>query len=276
MAQQVVNNFIRTTLAAPAAPSDVTLQLAAGAGALFNMPAGNWCYVTVNDSTTVEIMKYTSTGSVAGDLISVARGQDNTTPKAFPAGSCVAVGWNTAQVQAFVEALIPVTPPIPPSPGGIVAILSEGSLSPTGSLYNAGSVNFAALGLPHLINYDPGSTGVLTFSNTGRIKFNANCIAALTATVHGEVYAFDQPNPFMGAVDFTNTNDTTLIGNVTSLPSTGTGYPLEVTMSATTPMTAIPANEEWDANILIYALSPAFARITVHQLELSATVYALT
>lgn len=122
MAEQIVNNFIRTTLGAPCSPTDVTLQLVTGGGAMFNIPAGAWCYITVNDSTTVEVMKYTSTGPVVGDVIGVTRAQDNTTAKAFPAGACVAVGWNVAQVEAFVLDLL----------GGATGGTGSGATGPTG------------------------------------------------------------------------------------------------------------------------------------------------
>lgn len=101
---QVIPNFVRTTLRAPVTLSDTQLLLASGGGAFFStaFSAGDWCFLTVNDSTTAEIMKYTSTGSVTNDTITVERAQDNTTAKAFPTGACVTVGWNTEQVYDFI------------------------------------------------------------------------------------------------------------------------------------------------------------------------------
>lgn len=292
---QVVNNFIRTTLAVAISPSATTLQLATGGGALFDIPAGDWCYITVNDSTTVEVMKYVSTGSEAGDIIGVLRGQDNTTPKAFPAGACVAVGWNTAQVSAFIEQETggggtgPAGPTGPAGAtgatgatgggggtgSGMVAILSKGFITTSGSVFTSGAYPYALLSLSPLIAYDPGSTGVLSYSS-GRIKFNANCIASLTAMMHGEIYAPDQPNPFFAEVNFTHTGGTDLIGNNCSIPSTGAGYPTEAIITAVTPPMVIAVNDEWDANLLIYALVPSFARVTMKQLMISASVYVLT
>jgi hypothetical protein len=128
------SNFVRTTLRSPATPSDTTLFLEAGSGALFALPAGDYCYVTVNDSTTVEVMKYTSIGPILNDTIPVQRGVDGTTAKAFPAGACVQVAWNKKQVSDFVTQLynemfnaamlgsdtIHVTAtPVSPPPGGV-------------------------------------------------------------------------------------------------------------------------------------------------------------
>lgn len=100
-------NFVVTTLRAPVAPTDTQLQLAAGTGYLFNaLTSGNYVYITVNDSTTAEVMKYTSSGSVVNDTITVVRGQDNTTAKAFPSGACVAIQWDVAQVNDFVTQIV--------------------------------------------------------------------------------------------------------------------------------------------------------------------------
>lgn len=100
-------NFVKTTLRAPCGVGDTQLQLASGTGALFNpITAGNWCYVTVNDSTSVEVMKYTSAGNVVNDTITVERAQDDTTAKAFPVGACVAIGWNVAQILGLIDGIV--------------------------------------------------------------------------------------------------------------------------------------------------------------------------
>lgn len=95
-------NFTRTTLRAPIGTSDTQLLLAVGSAPMFDIPSGDYFFITVNDSTTVEIMRYTSTGSVVNDTINVTRAQDNTTAKSFPAGACVTSGWNIEQLHDYV------------------------------------------------------------------------------------------------------------------------------------------------------------------------------
>src|SRR6478752_8475165 len=99
----VVPNFARTTLRASIGPQNTQLMLAIGGGMYFEIGAGNYMYITVEDGQSVEIMKYTCTGPVTNDMINVSRGEDGTTPKAFPAGSCVKVAWNVAQLQELMN-----------------------------------------------------------------------------------------------------------------------------------------------------------------------------
>jgi hypothetical protein len=98
----VIPNFARTTLRAAITPSSQQLQLASGGGAYFAIGTGNYVYLTVEDGNSVEIMKYTNTGIIVNDTLTVERGQDGTTPKSFPAGACVKVAWNVAQINALV------------------------------------------------------------------------------------------------------------------------------------------------------------------------------
>lgn len=99
----VVPNFARTTLRAAIVPSSLTLPLASGGSAYFNIGTGNYMYITVEDGQSVEIMKFTNTGVIVNDTITVQRGQDGTTAKSFPAGACVKVAWNVAQITELVE-----------------------------------------------------------------------------------------------------------------------------------------------------------------------------
>lgn len=99
----VIPNFARTTLRAAITPASTSLQLASGGGAYFAIGSGNYVYLTVEDGNSVEIMKFTNTGIIVNDTIAVERGQDGTTAKAFPAGACVKVAWNVAQVTDLVN-----------------------------------------------------------------------------------------------------------------------------------------------------------------------------
>jgi len=98
----VVPNFARTTLRAAITPASTSLLLASGGGAYFAIGTGNYMYITVEDGNSVEIMKFTNSGTVVNDTITVERGQDATTAKSFPAGACVKVAWNVAQLQGLV------------------------------------------------------------------------------------------------------------------------------------------------------------------------------
>jgi hypothetical protein len=98
----VIPNFARTTLRAAITPASTQLLLAAGTGAYFNIGSGNYLYATIEDGNQVEIVLYNCTGVVVNDTITVLRGQDGTSAKAFPAGACVKVAWNVQQVEDLV------------------------------------------------------------------------------------------------------------------------------------------------------------------------------
>lgn len=145
---QLVRNFVKTSLRAPISASDTALLLATGSGAWFVIPAGDWCYLTVNDSANAEVMKYVSTGTVTNDTITVTRAQDNSSAKAFATGSCVAEGWNVGQVQGLIDQsiaatpmpsdtiVVPSTPTAAPEPGIRYAVTG----SDVGVLYTPGQL----------------------------------------------------------------------------------------------------------------------------------------
>lgn len=95
-------NFVRTSLRAPVGPTDTVLQLALGTGGFFNFPAGDYCYITLEDRLNHEVVRFSATGVIAADNISVQRAQDGTLARAFPAGTCVKVAWNEQQVKDLI------------------------------------------------------------------------------------------------------------------------------------------------------------------------------
>ena len=101
-----ISNFLKTSLRAPVTATDTVLQLAVGTGQNFNFPAGDYCYITIEDRLATEIVKYVSVGGVNSDNIVVQRGQDGTVARAFPAGSCVKVAWNEQQVTDLILQVI--------------------------------------------------------------------------------------------------------------------------------------------------------------------------
>lgn len=109
-------NFFVSSLRAPCLVSDTQLQLATGSTAPLGVIAsGDFVYLTVNDGTTVEVMKYISSGAIVGDTITVIRAQDNTTAKAFPTGACVAIGWNVLQIDTLITQFISGGATFPPN-----------------------------------------------------------------------------------------------------------------------------------------------------------------
>lgn len=129
-------NFFVSTLRAPITTSDTQLLLAAGAGtALSGIGAGNYAYVTVNDGMNVEVMRYTSTGPITNESITVVRALDNTSAKAFPTGACVKIVWNILQLDEYIQRIISETP----TPANTVTIgpstVEPTSAPPTGVIY---------------------------------------------------------------------------------------------------------------------------------------------
>lgn len=137
----VMQNFIRTSVRSPVAVEDTTLQLAAGGGVFFDIPAGSYCYLTVNDATKAEVMKYVSAGPVVDDVITVIRAQDNTTAQAFAAGTCVSEAWNVAQVRDFTQQLIDATP----TPNNTMVVNVDPVLAPAVNIHYAININTGQL-----------------------------------------------------------------------------------------------------------------------------------
>ena len=80
-------NNVASALASSASDSATTLTLVSGGGAKFPLSAGEWTYATLTTAAgSIEIVKVTG---VAGDVLTVVRGQDGTTAQAFAAGDKV-------------------------------------------------------------------------------------------------------------------------------------------------------------------------------------------
>lgn len=84
-------NNARTTLAAGIDDDDTVVNVATGTGALFPSPgAGEQFAVTLVDAPTGTVNEICYCTSRAGDALTVVRGQEGTTPAAWPSGSTVA------------------------------------------------------------------------------------------------------------------------------------------------------------------------------------------
>ena len=89
-------------LALQIADNDVTIFVGAGEGAAFPYPeSGNTFYVTLEEvDGNIEIALCTAR---EGDSLTVLRGQDNTTARAFPVGSTVEARVTAAAMNAFMS-----------------------------------------------------------------------------------------------------------------------------------------------------------------------------
>lgn len=106
MAIQFANNAA-TTLFSSMLMSDTQIVVSTGGGALFPTAGGSdYFMVTVVDNAAghLEIMKVTSR---SGDTFTVERAQENTTARAFPAGSPVELRLTAQSILAAVDTKIP-------------------------------------------------------------------------------------------------------------------------------------------------------------------------
>lgn len=106
MAIQFANNAA-TTLFSSVLMSDTQIIVSPGGGALFPAAGGsNYFMVTVVDIVTglLEIMKVTNR---SGDTFTVVRAQENTTARAFPAGSPVELRLTAQSILDAVDIKIP-------------------------------------------------------------------------------------------------------------------------------------------------------------------------
>lgn len=175
-------NFIRTALRTSITPNDNVLPLNQGTGALFNLPAGDYCYVTLEDRLNVEVVKYVSTGQVVGDNLTVQRAQDGTVARAFPAGTCVKVAWNEAQVRELIAqtvtqmlgtvcapSIVTTSSGVPTAPpAGCIRFVVNTAVSPaqlyfwTGTAWIATSGSSSSTPPP-----PPPATGITAIASTG-------------------------------------------------------------------------------------------------------------
>ena len=96
--------------------ASLTAQVSSGAGLLPVNPAiaaslnttlaGGFTYASLSDGVNFEIVKI---NSVSGSNLVVTRGQDGTTPSAFPEGSCLRFIWTAEGIGAVVGAIPPVS-----------------------------------------------------------------------------------------------------------------------------------------------------------------------
>jgi len=104
------SNNASAAIASSITASATSIVLAAGTGAYFPSPSiSDWFYLTLVDSSNnLEIVKVTSR---SGDTLTVIRGRDGTTGRAYPAGSIAECRVTAAVFADFQALIIPYTHP---------------------------------------------------------------------------------------------------------------------------------------------------------------------
>jgi len=97
-------NQAQTTLALPVASTDTTIYVAAGTGAYFPAPSANQAVtLTLVNSTNSLIVEIVSCTNITGDVLTVIRGQENTTPRAWNRGDFVTNLMTAGTANAFAQ-----------------------------------------------------------------------------------------------------------------------------------------------------------------------------
>lgn len=138
MANIKFTNFARTALAVGVGSGDVTMSVTGGTGALFPaLTAGQYFYAVLeNAALDREIVKVTARST---DTLTVTRGQDNTTARAWVAGDIVSLRLNAAAIEEAVVGTLLVANNLSDVADAAVARANLGAQA-TGS-YAASGVN---------------------------------------------------------------------------------------------------------------------------------------
>ncbi|BBV76384.1 hypothetical protein STW0522RAO56_24380 [Raoultella planticola] len=179
----LANNNAKSVLAAGISASATVITVGSGSGALFPQPVSGQSYfkLTVVDSATKSITEILHVTSVSGDVMTVIRGQEGTTPRSWSTNDVVA---NMVTAGSFLSYL--------QIANNFSEIAAEGSEAVRQALLNLGSsdgtINGRLIGVPRVVT----STG--TFTKTpGATKWKIRILgagagsSAAPATGAGEV-----------------------------------------------------------------------------------------
>lgn len=106
----LANNNAKSVLAAGISASATVITVGTGAGALFPTPVSGQSYfkLTITDAATKTISEIMHVTSVSGDVMTVIRGQEGTTPRVWSANDFVA----NMMTSGTLELLAPVDSPV--------------------------------------------------------------------------------------------------------------------------------------------------------------------
>lgn len=100
----VFSNFNQTTLAAGIGPSATSITVATGTGALYPSPgAGEQFALTLNDASTRLNFEIVYCTARTGDVLTVVRGQEGTTPASWVIGDFCWNGITSGQMNEVVQ-----------------------------------------------------------------------------------------------------------------------------------------------------------------------------
>jgi hypothetical protein len=91
----------KTTLATAITSNGLTLRVPSGMGQALDPGTGNHFWLTIRSGSSIERVKVIGR---SGDLLTLeGRGGDGTTARQWPAGACLEVEWNPAQLCEFIQ-----------------------------------------------------------------------------------------------------------------------------------------------------------------------------
>lgn len=97
-------NNATTTLAGSISSGATSCNLAAGTGALFPSPTGGQYFMmTFNDAATGLVYEIVKVTARSGDTLTIARGQEGTTPRSWLNGDTAANWWTAGSATAMVQ-----------------------------------------------------------------------------------------------------------------------------------------------------------------------------
>jgi hypothetical protein len=192
MAIRFYNNA-STTIAGSITAIDTTVALAPGSGILFSTPtpptAPDYFVATFYDQATKTVNEIVHVTAISGDVATIVRGQEGTTPKAWTAGDIFANLITAGTLEAFVQSTGPA------ADTSIVYIGTDTSTTPGIIIANTTPVpaNFA-IGM--LFNIKVNNT------NDGRTNSHTSVKGAVTLELNGKPYVvakLSDGSDFIGA-----------------------------------------------------------------------------